>query len=43
MASLLSMRGSTLCRWKFVMTAAAVSPIFAKCLNASVLDLPFGG
>jgi len=33
---LLSVRGITLCRWKFAMTAAAVNPFLAKCTNASV-------
>ena len=32
----LSMRGITLCRWKFAMTAAAVNPFFAKRASASV-------
>ena len=29
----LSMRGITLYRWKFAMTAAAVSPFFTKCCS----------
>ena len=33
---LLSVRGITLYRWKFVMTAAAVSPFLARCTSASV-------
>ena len=45
--NLLSMRGITLCRWKFAMTAAAVSPFFTKCCSASVntssLACCFGG
>jgi hypothetical protein len=32
----LSIRGITLCRWKFAMTAAAVSPVLARCTNALV-------
>ena len=32
--SLLSMRGITLCRWKFAMTAAAVSSFLAKRYSA---------
>ena len=34
--SALSMRGITLCRWKFAMTAAAVSSFLTKYHNASV-------
>ena len=45
--SLLSMRGITLCRWKFAMTATAVSPFFTKCysalVNTSSLACCFGG
>ena len=33
---LLSVRGNTLYRWKFVMTAATVNPFLARCTNASV-------
>ena len=33
---ILSVRGITLCRWKFAMTAAAVSPFLAKRYNALV-------
>ena len=32
----LSMRGITLCQWKFAMTAAAVNPFLARCASASV-------
>ena len=33
---LLSIRGITLCPWKFAMTAAAVNPFLARCRNTSV-------
>ena len=33
---LLSVRGITLCRWKFAMMAAAVSPFLARHCNALV-------
>ena len=33
---LLSVKGITLCRWKFAMTAAAVNPFLARCTSASV-------
>ena len=45
--SLRSMRGITLCRWKFAMTAAAVSSFFARyysaLVNTSSLVCCFGG
>jgi len=31
-----SVRGITLCRWKFAMTEAAVNPFLARCTSASV-------
>ena len=33
---LLSVRGITLCRWKFAMMAAAINPFLARCTSASV-------
>ena len=33
---LLSVRGITLCWWKFTMTEAAVNPFLARCTSASV-------
>ena len=33
---LLSVRGITLYRWKFAMTAAAINPFLARCTNALV-------
>ena len=36
MGKFLSVRGITLCRWKFAMTAAAVNPFLARCRNALV-------
>jgi len=45
--SLRSMRGITLCRWKFAMTAAAVNSFFARYCSALVdtssLAYCFGG
>ena len=45
--SILSTRGITLCRWKFTMTAAAVSSFFARYCSALVNTLSlaccFGG
>ena len=44
---LLSTRGITLCLWKFAMTAATISPFFARYCNALVktssLAYCFGG
>ena len=35
----LSMRGITLCRWKFAMTAAAINPLRSRRSSASVRTL----